>query len=379
MMRSYSRIAVRAWIAALLIAVAGSVAAAAPALAVPSNFWGVVPQALPTNAEFQRLKAGGVDSYRLPIGWSSVMPTRGATPDWSSVDPHVAGAAAAGLEVLPFLYGAPAWAVPTVVVPGTGGQAVAPRNLPVSGAAKSAWSAFLRAAVGRYGPSGTFWAENPGLPKRPLRTWQIWNEENFKYFVARPNPAEYGKLVKNSYAVVKQADPGAKVILGGMFSRPREANLKVHPPQAYFASVFLEKMYKGNPGIKSKFSGIALHPYTTRYQRITSEVEEVRKVLKQNKDAGKGLWITELGWSSLPPAPNNEFAKGPSGQVKQLRGAFALLSRNVAKWRVQRVFWFSIDDRPGSCNFCDGSGLFAKGFVPKPSWFAYVQFAGGTP
>ncbi len=35
---------------------------------------------------------------------------------------------------------------------------------------------------------------------RPIRTWQIWNEPNFKYFVAKPNPGEYGKLVKISNA-----------------------------------------------------------------------------------------------------------------------------------------------------------------------------------
>ena len=64
------------------------------------------------------------------------------------------------------------------------------------------------------------------MPKRPIRTWQIWNEENFKYFVARPNPAEYGKLVKLSYAAIKGVDPGAKMILGGLFARPNEATYK---------------------------------------------------------------------------------------------------------------------------------------------------------
>ena len=49
------------------------------------------------------------------------------------------------------------------------------------------------------------------------------------------------------------------------------------------------------------------------------------------------------------------------------------------KWKLKRVYWFSVDDQTGVCNFCDGSGLFAQGFVPKKSWFAYVKFAGGTP
>ena len=55
---------------------------------------------------------------------------------------------------------------------------------------------FVKQAILRYGPRGTFWTENPTLPRKPLRTWQVWNEPNFKYFVAKPNPAEYGRLVK---------------------------------------------------------------------------------------------------------------------------------------------------------------------------------------
>jgi len=346
---------------------------------VPANFWGVVPQAPPTAEEFQRLKLGGVDSIRVPISWDAVQATKGAPFDWSGPDAEIAGSVKAGLEILPFVYGAPPWAVPSAFVPGTRRGASAPLNLPISGTAKSAWATLLKAAIARYGPNGNFWAENPSLPVRPLRTWQIWNEENFKYFVARPNPIEYGTLVKNSYAVIKAADPSARVILGGMFARPREAQFKVKPPQAYFAADFLERMYRSSPGIKAKFNGVALHPYSTIYQRLTPAIEELRSVMKKNKDAGKGLWITELGWSSKPPSPTNEFAKGIGGQAAQLKGAFKLLSKNQAKWRIQRVFWFSVDDREASCNFCDGSGLFGAGFTPKPAWSAYVKFAGGTP
>lgn len=369
----------RACIATFLVAACGVAVFASPAAAVPATFWGVVPQAPPTAEEFQRLKVGGVDSIRIPFVWGAIQPERGGAFNWAATDVEVAGAAKAGLEVLPFIYDAPTWAIPRAFVPGTHRSASAPIRLPVRGTAKSAWAGVLKGAIARYGPKGTFWAENPTLPKRPLRSWQVWNEENFKYFVVHPNPVEYGQLVKNSYAAIKQADPGARVILGGLFARPHEAQLKVKPPQAYFATDFLERMYRGNPGIRSKFNAIALHPYTTRYQKLTSQLDEVRAVLRRNKDAAKGLWITELGWSSQPPSPTNEFAKGVNGQAVQLKGAFTLLRKFQVKWRIQRVFWFSVDDRRASCNFCDGSGLFGEGFIPKPSWAAYVKFAGGTP
>jgi hypothetical protein len=360
------------------VALFGFALAAPAASGVAAKFWGVSPQATPSADEFQRLGAGGVDSVRIPLAWSAVEPVRGGTPDFSSIDPLVAGATQAGIEVLPFLYGAPSWAVHAAPVPGSHGQVKAPLTLPVrNGFQRRSWSHFLKLVVGRYGPRGSFWVENSALPKRPIRIWQIWNEPNFKYFVVRPNPAEYGKLVNVSYGALKGADRGARLILGGMFSRPGEARYKVKPPQAYFAADFLDRFYRSTPGIERKFIGVALHPYTSGYKRLIPYTEQFRRVLAKHRDAGKGLWITEVGWSSERPSRGDSFAKGPQGQVRQLKGAFGLFKSKAAKWRLKRIFWFSVDDQPGACNFCGGSGLFESGFVPKRSWFTYVHFAGG--
>jgi hypothetical protein len=373
----------RAWAAALAIlafaAVSGGFAAGASA--VPGNFWGVAPQATPTAEQFQRLKRGGVDSVRIPIEWGAVQANPGPTFNWNGTDALVGGAAAAGIEVFPFVTGAPSWAVKSAVVNG-GAHARAPLNLPVKTAVqKTGWTTFLKEAVGRYGPNGGFWAANPAIPYRPIRIWQLWNEPNFKYFVARPNPAEYGKLVKLSTPVIRGIDPGAKIVLGGLFAAPKEANYKVKPPQAYFATDFIEQLYKKTPGIKSMFNGVALHPYTYDYQDIAAHVEALRDVLRAAHDGGKGLWITELGWSAGRPNSGNGFngfEKGPSGQAAQLKGAFRLLEAHQKKWNLKQVFWFSVDDKPGACNFCGGSGLFGPGFVARPSWKAYVKFAGGV-
>jgi len=361
----------RALSAALVVAVV-ALAAAPSAGALPSRFWGVVPQSAPSVERFQVLERGGVDSIRVPIFWGVVQQAPGGPFDWSSVDATVAAAATTGIEVLPFLYGAPSGLVPV------DRTLNAPRYLPVRTAAqRSGWQTFLREVVLRYGPTGSFWAQNPALPKRPIRVWQLWNEQNFKYFVARPNPGEYGKLVKLSYGPIRAVDRGAQIVLGGMFARPIEALIKRGPPQAYFAADFLEEMYRRTPGLKGRFHGVALHPYTGRYQRVGIYVEEMRHVLEANRDGAKGMWLTELGWSSKRPSAGNSFAKGPRGQVAQLKGAFRLLRSNQREWRVQRVYWFSVEDARNFCNFCDGSGLFTEAFAPKPSWRAYVGFARG--
>jgi hypothetical protein len=355
---------------------------AASAQALPSGFWGAVPQSSLSPEKFQRLSRGGVESVRIPVVWPAVQPVRGGEFQWGSIDVQVEAAALARVRVLPFLSGAPAWAVPERVISGTGGQVKASAHLPVSGAARGGWIRFLREAVARYGPAGSFWAEHPLVPRLPIRNWQIWNEPNFKYFIAKPNPAEYGRLVKISATALKGADPRSKVILAGLFSQPKGARnprTGKHKSLNWYASDFLEAMYRKTPGVKARFDGVGLHPYTIYASYLPKVVEEVRKVLKANHDAGKGLWVTELGWSSGKATGNNLFAKGVSGQARELRKAFTLLRNKQAKWHLRSVDWFSVDDAQGACNFCSGSGLFTEAFEPKPSWTVYTRFAGGTP
>jgi hypothetical protein len=371
---------------AFVVAILAMAAFAANASALPARFFGVVPQSQLSAEDFKVLKEGKVQTMRVPLVWSAVQPKKGGAYNWSTSDPTVELAAKNGIELLPFLIGTPTWAVPNANVP-AGGGSKAPAHLPAAGTAGTAWAKFLKAAVAHYGPGGSFWTEHPLVPEVPVNDWQIWNEPNFKYFVAHPNPTEYGQLVKLSAKAIRAEDPTAQIVLAGMFSQPAGGR-RAYPggkkvanstSPNYFASYFLEQMYKTNPGIKSSFNGVALHPYVPHYARLTPEIEEFRKVLKANGDGAKGLWITELGWSSEPPqGPSNVFAVGKAGQARELKGAFTLLKADQAKFRIAHVYWFSAEDAPETCNFCNGSGLFRNPFIPKKSWFEFVKFTGGT-
>jgi hypothetical protein len=371
----------RAWTLALALTIFFAAFASA-AQALPAGFWGADPQNGLSSEQFQRLGRGGVETVRIPISWAAVQSSPDGQFDWSGFDDQVGKAAEAGIKVLPFVTGAPTWAIPEKPVSGTGGTLKAPARLPVSGAARTAWVSFLTAAVARYGVTGSYWSEHLGVPARPIREWQIWNEPNFKYFIAKPNPAEYGQLVKISSTALRAADPGAKTILAGLFARPkgaRDRRTGKHKSLNWYASDFVATMYKRTPGLKAKFNGAALHPYTVFAKELPEVVEEFRNTLKAAHDASKGIWLTEIGWSSGKASGNNQFAKGTAGQARELRTAFTLLRSRQAGWRVKSVYWFSVDDSPGTCNFCDHSGLFGDGFKPKKSWFEYVKFAGGTP
>ncbi len=369
---------------AVLVAVVALGVFAASAAALPAKFFGVVPQSNLTQEQMNTLKKGKVKSMRVALIWAGVQPKKG-TFEWGTTDEEVERAAKAGIELLPFMVGTPSWAVPNATVPGTGG-ALAPAHLPATGTSATAWTTFLKAAVARYGDGGTFWTEHPLVPDVPIKNWQIWNEPNFKYFVAKPNPKEYGQLVKISSAAIKSVDPEAQVILAGLFAKPAGARhlnasgkLVFGTSPNYYGSYFLEQMFKTNPGIKSRFQGVALHPYVARYRQLPPEIEEVRNVLTKAGDPTEPLWITELGWSSEPPqGPSNVFAVGQSGQARELKGAFTLLTQDQAKFRLAHVYWFSVDDALETCNFCNGSGLFKKGFIPKKSWTEFVKFTGGA-
>jgi len=347
---------------------------AKPPPSAPQGFWGIGPQTGLSEQDVEYMKAGGIESIRWPLGWAGIQPTRKGGYVWGSFDAVVATAAREGLSVLPFFYGSPDWVAPKET------------TLPINGRARKAWAAFLTAAVERYGPGGEFWKQHqtggvgpgptyqpePPIPPKPIRTWQIWNEANFFYFAFPASPQRYTKLIKVSGPAIKRADPGAKVVLSGLFGEPTARGAKGMP-----AAKFLDTIYR-SPGIKHSFDGIALHPYAVDAETLEELVEELVAVTRENGDRVP-LYITEMGWGSQNNFKQVAFEQGIRGQVKQLEDSYGYLLENRNRLALKQVYWFSWKDLPGSCNFCDSVGLFRAGtkFKPKPSWRAFVALTGG--
>jgi Beta-galactosidase len=343
---------------------------AAPPPRAPHSFFGIVPQTSLTPEDAEYMKAGGIGTVRLPLSWASVQPTAKSQYDWSSFDAGVEIAARAGLEVLPSVGSPPPWI------------ARKPTTMPINNAkARSAWSAFLAAAVARYGPGGEFWKVHakegvnyePALPKPvPIRSWQIWNESNFFYFAFPVSPQRYGKLVTISSQAIKSVRPGAKVVLSGLFGEPTAGGNRGMP-----AATFLEKLYRV-PGIKSRFDAISLHPYAVDYEKLEELVEEFHDVAVANHDR-PAMYITEMGWGSQNNFKHDAFEQGPGGQKLELRKSYEFLLSNRGRLNLKGVYWFSWKDIKGQCDFCDSVGLFREGsrFKPKPAWHTFVSLAGG--
>ena len=365
------RASIAAALAAVALACVAPLAAPAGARTVPRSFFGVVPQSVLTPEDAEYMRAGGIGSLRMGIGWDSVQATRGGPFDWERIDREVAMAASYGLRVLPFLSGVPSWVSST----GT--------TLPIDSAeAREEWKTFVSAAVRRYGPGGEFWAEHPPgvsvdgvvIPKPlPIRTWQIWNEVNFFYFAFPVSPIRYARLLKPSYNAIKSVDPGAKVVLSGLFGEPNEGGRYGMP-----AAEFLARLYRV-PRIEHYFDAVALHPYAFHVEDLEAMVEDVRAVMLENEDAEAGLYITEMGWGSQNDPGVVAFEQGIAGQARELRGAYRYLLANRRRLNLQAAYWFSWKDSSLYCSFCDSVGFFreATGFLAKPAWHAFVGITGG--
>jgi polysaccharide biosynthesis protein PslG len=363
-------------VAAAIVTIA---AGAQPAQAAPRGFFGVVASSVPQPSEFQQMARGGAGGVRFLIYWRQVQSVDAAHYDWSQVDPIVAGAAQAGLPLLPFIYGTPAWAADCRGIP----NGFCDRADPLRTAAgRAGWRSFVAAAVDRYGPNGTFWSDtsdgfNP--PKLPIREWQIWNEPNSTTFWRpRPSPKRYGKLLRVSAAAIHSRDRRARIDLAGLFGTPPK------PSQSLWK--FLDGLYRLK-GIRSKFNAVAVHPYSGNVKGIRYQLRRTRRLMADHNDKKTPIVLTELGWGSgsptAPPPQGGPLQKGEQGQAQMLASSFRLLAKSRRTFRISRVYWFTWQDLPlataGECFLCASAGLFTADGAAKPAWSAFARSAGGQP
>ncbi len=346
--------------AAVLALVLISAPAASAALAPPS-YAGMAPQGDTTDSDFALMRSSGVRSVRLPMYWSAIQSNNRHffEPDFDGFDHQVKLAAEHDISVFPFVFATPEWV------------ASEPESLPVDTAFQRwAWSRFLRDAEERYGPDGSFWEEHTDIDYLPFRRWEIWNEENIVTFTWPTGPARYAKLLRESGQVLHGADPGSKVIAGGLFGRPLQV-----PPNTP-SGAFLNGLYRQRD-IKQYFDGVALHPYVADAGAMRAQIDNLRRIMRLHNDAATPLYMTELGWGS--DSFESRWERGLDGQAHELNEAMSMLVANRREWRIGGVWWFSWVDLNGSCQFCDSAGLLTADREAKPAWYMFNAWTGGDP
>lgn len=141
-----------------------------------------------------------------------------------------------------------------------------------------AYKAFVKALVERYDGDGI--DDMSGL-KYPIKYWEILNEpeaqKDNKYFF-KGSGKEYFELVKASYEAIKEADPEAKVVLGGAATLQGKS---VEWWEEFFSL-----------GGANYFDIAAVHSYADEHDDFN--VNELKALLKKY-NADKPIWVTEVG------------------------------------------------------------------------------------
>ena len=225
-----------------------------------------------------------------------------------------------GIEPLPVVTYAPPWA------------RVEPNELGSAPSNYQAYADFLKLLIARYGPDGQFWKEKPDVPYRPVRNWQIWNEPGVRYQWSPQTdwPRKYGELLKLAYATVKQADPGAKVVMAGLANASWEE---------------MDALYDQG-GVKGNFDIAGVHYYTKTASAVPGGDEAApRASIDPHGDRRIPIWWTEAGASASKgkiKSPGNEhFQTTDEGPGQAAHQGLHLFIRNRSKLRIQRVYWYT--------------------------------------
>jgi hypothetical protein len=172
-----------------------------------------------------------------------------------------------------------------------------------------------------------------------VHAWEIWNEPNVgAFWNPAPDPAAYVTLLAGAYAAIHRADSAAVVVTGGL-SQPGNTATTMRSID------FLTAMYKN--GARGNFHAVGNHPYDdpklpsqgSNWRLMYATSPSFLSVMAAHGDAGKKIWVTEIG------APSNGAAS--SGPVDETRQAQILTDAyNVAHgydW-MGPVFWYNFKD-----------------------------------
>jgi hypothetical protein len=322
-----------------------------------------------------RLRAAGVDYVKEDVSWRALEPSPGVY-DWSSMDRWVSAATEGGLGIIALPLDPPSWATPAWNV------------APVGGSGRlAAFSSFVRSLVERYGAHGSFWKENPELPARPIRYYDIWNEPYVARFWGRgfPDPGGYARMFRAVVRGARPADPRARFLLeadtrvlaGGRPRNPFLAKmLRAVPDLARYAYAVSVHPYQGDGDSPRECSRPAGRRELARDWKATAldfcRIADIRRLLDARGARRVRIWITEVGWSSAPRARNSVTK---AAQARYVRQVFDLL-RTRYRGMVSGLVWYeyqSSQARPWDQE--DYFGLVRPDGAPKPAWHSFARQA----
>jgi polysaccharide biosynthesis protein PslG len=355
--------AVLACTAALLAATNSAATSARP---IPPNpFVGVVSDetfaALGSGhpSYLDTIQSAGVGLIRQKFDWDFL--AHGQTPgslNWAFLDRFMTATSQLGITVMPVLLNPPA---EITTAPATGALRgnYPPRDLGAVGD-------FGAMLAGRYGTNGTFWAENPQLPRRPITAWQIWNEPNIPiYWQPAPSAAAYVQMLRLASQKIKAVDPNAEIVTAGLPD--------THMRGAVPLTRYVKQLFKA--GAVGAFDTLAVNGYAPTGKGVPKLIAGIRRMLNSYGAKAAGIRVTEFGWADRgPERPRGRFTAGKKQGLytyQAIRG----LWKARGKLGIRGIVYYDWRDQPvyaGGKNFWGlHTGLLNMQGNAKPAlrWF----------
>ena len=291
--------------------------------------------------DFALMAEYGITDLRISIAWGDYEFAKGYT-EWWLLDDTVDLAEKHGINLYPYICYAPTWATRAA-------WKSPPENL-------QDWYDFVYEAVDRY--------------KGRIHYWELWNEgDNEDFWVGTWE--EQLELVKVGAQAVKDANPEAKTVFGGLTKKdPRHV-------ETIFTS-----------GVADYVDVINIHFYNetwdaTPTERIYDQVKQVADVIRRH-GGRQELWVAEIGYSDYVE-PNGRvsywvrtrapYEKTRLFQAVTFARSYALLA---ATQDVSNILWYEVKNlRSTSAAIGDVNnyhlGALDENLFPKHLWFAVAS------
>jgi hypothetical protein len=351
----------------------------ATSAAVPAGFVGVdvdgpvfgQDDTIDFDRQVGTMVANGIESVRVAFNWAAAEPYE----SWSKVptvdrdeytnidgkpflftqtDAVVGAAAAHDVTVLPTVLYTPSWDARD--------NKQGPINTPQR---TGPYGEYLTALIGRYGPHGSFWKANPQIHRLPIRSWQIWNEENLTYYWPQPFASSYVALLRTAHAAIRKADPGAKVVLGAL------TNL---------AWKSIGQIYDIG-GARNLFDVAAVNGFTKLPADVILYMRFMRNAMIHSEDGQKPLLATEVSWPSAQGKSRQkfDFDTTPAGQARNIAALLPMIGASYKSLRLAGFYYYTWmgdeGDRSLAFNFAGLLRFDNNKVIVKPALGAFRQAA----
>jgi hypothetical protein len=347
------------------------------------NPFGVEVKPLSDLPGLQEIADAGSSFTRLNgVLWANVEPVEGAR-NWGALagkENQLKKAAEHGLRVVLVVRHTPAWAQK---VPGYFCGSIKPSKL-------AAFANFMKDLVSRYSAAPyhvKYWELynepdiSPGIVPKSTSAFGCWGDASDPYY----GGGYYAEMLEVVYPKIKEADPDAKVLIGGVLLSCNPATGKCSSDEEALASKFLEGILVNQGG--NSFDGVAFHNYDIfMYQlgaywsrkwestwddtgpALIAKAHFIKNMLETYNVFGKFLMNSETallcGASGDPPgSPGCEAA---ADSDYELTKAYYITESYVAAIAegLRANIWYS---HLGWRN----SGLLYTDAYPRPAMFAY--------